>query len=205
MTSSDSPKAPIKTRYHHGDLRQALIAATHELLVEQGAENFTLADACRRAGVSTAAPYKHFRDRQEILEEIVEQGFNDLHERSGEAIMKSGPGTLDGIVAMGQAYVAFAVAQPAVFRLMFGQNAALKKAKDVTDSGHECFAGVIDQVALFCAQNKVQGDAKSIALALWTFVHGAACLLIDEDYATIAPELDVDALIKAFGPKLLAG
>ncbi len=205
MTANETPKSGTKTRYHHGDLRQALIAATRELLVERGAANFTLADACRLAGVSTAAPYKHFRDRLEVLEEIAEQGFNDLRERSGAAIATSGPGTLEGIIAMGQAYVAFAVAEPAVFRLMFGQNPALKKAKDVSDSGHACFAGVIDQVALFCSQNAVQGDAKAIALTLWTFVHGAACLLIDDDYQQVAPGLDVEALIRTAAPKLLVG
>ena len=57
-----------KAKYHHGDLREALLAASYELVAQQGAENFLLADACRRAGVSTAAPYKHFRDRDEILE-----------------------------------------------------------------------------------------------------------------------------------------
>src|SRR5258706_11050445 len=56
-----------KKRFHHGDLREALIAAMRELLIEHGPDGFTLADACRRAGVTTAAPYKHFRDKQEIL------------------------------------------------------------------------------------------------------------------------------------------
>ena len=59
-----------KDNYHHGGLRDALIAAAREQIAEHGADNFSLADACRRAGVSTAAPYKHFRDRDEILEEV---------------------------------------------------------------------------------------------------------------------------------------
>jgi AcrR family transcriptional regulator len=72
MSASPPTGAAVrKPRYHHGDLRQALIDASHQLLVEKGAENFSLADACRVAGVSTAAPYKHFRDKLEILEAIV--------------------------------------------------------------------------------------------------------------------------------------
>ena len=75
-------KGRRKARYHHGELREALIGATRELVEERGAENFTLADACRVAGVTTAAPYRHFRGKQEILEEIASRGFDELSNRS---------------------------------------------------------------------------------------------------------------------------
>ena len=205
MADAETSQASRKRRYHHGDLRETLIEATRELLVEKGADGFTLADACRRAGVTTAAPYKHFRDKSEILEEIVERGFDELTVRSRAAVEAHGPGTLGGIVAMGQAYVAFAVAETAVFRLMFGQSTAVKRAQDVEDSGRACFAGVIAQVELFCAQGQVPGDAKTLALELWTFVHGAACLLIDQDYDKVAPGLDVSRLVAEVTPRLLAG
>src|SRR5215475_4927180 len=110
-----------KARYHHGELREALIAATRQLVMERGAENFTLADACRVAGVTTAAPYRHFRSKQEVLEEIASGGFDQLKSEALAVIAEKGPGTLEAIVAMGQAYVAFAVNETAVFRLMFGQ------------------------------------------------------------------------------------
>src|SRR5215510_13890148 len=82
-----------KKSFHHGDLREALIAATRELLIERGPDGFTLADACRRAGVTTAAPYKHFRDKQEILEEIVARGFDQLRESNASAVAAKGSGT----------------------------------------------------------------------------------------------------------------
>ena len=88
-----------KKRFHHGDLREALIAATRELLIEHGPDGFTLADACRRAGVTTAAPYKHFRDKQEILEEIVLRGFAELTAANTKAVAEGGPGTIAGITA----------------------------------------------------------------------------------------------------------
>ena len=75
-----------KARYHHGELREALIGATRQLVEERGAENFTLADACRVAGVTTAAPYRHFRGKQEILEEIASRGFDELRKRSMAAV-----------------------------------------------------------------------------------------------------------------------
>lgn len=193
-----------KQRYHHGDLKEALVTASLELVRENGAEQFSLADACRRAGVSTAAPYKHFRDRDEVLEIIVSRGFQELSDRSMEAVRAHGVGTLEGIVAMGRAYVAFAVAEQALFRLMFGQRPRVKSAEAVMEDGHSCFGSVIEQVGIYCDRNTVQGDAKRIAVRLWTFVHGAASLLIDEDYAVVAPELDVDGMIAEVTPKLLS-
>jgi AcrR family transcriptional regulator len=193
-----------KAHYHHGKLREALIRATRRLVEERGAENFTLADACRVAGVTTAAPYRHFRGKQEILEEIASRGFDELKKRSMAVVAAKGEGTLDGIIAMGQAYVAFAVEETAVFRLMFGQEPSLKNAEHVVGTGQACFAKVIDQVALYCKSNKVPGDAQEIALKLWTFVHGAASLLIDQDYKTVAPQIDVNQLIASATPGLLA-
>jgi len=194
---------PAKAQYHHGDLRQALIDATRSLVAERGAENFSLADACRLAGVTTAAPYKHFRDKQEILEAIVEQGYENLAAETMAATVAAGEGTLAGMIAMGQAYVNFAREQPAVFRLMFGQNPAIKRAEDVEETGRACLRNVIAQVALYCERQKLAGDARVIALELWTFVHGAACLLIDADYEKVAPGLDVDALVAGVAPRLL--
>jgi AcrR family transcriptional regulator len=205
MTQDDTTGFRGKGRYHHGELREALIAAARRLVVEQGAENFSLADACRLAGVSTAAPYRHFRDKDEILEEIVARGFDDMSHRSGRALMEKGAGTLEGIIAMGHAYIEFAVSETAIFRLMFGQDPTLKQAVAVRDQGHACFAEVIRAVEAYCAANGVDGDARMIAVKLWTFVHGAASLLIDGDYAVVAPEIDVHAMIAAATPGLLRG
>jgi len=193
-----------RTRYHHGELREALIAATRKLVEERGAENFTLADACRVAGVTTAAPYRHFQGKQEILAEIASRGFDELKSGAMAVVAEKGEGTLEGIIALGQAYVAFAVRETAVFRLMFGQEPSLKKAKPVVGTGQDCFVHVINQVALYCKRNKVRGDAQEIALKLWTFVHGAASLLIDQDYEAVAPGIDVNKLIAAATPGLLA-
>jgi AcrR family transcriptional regulator len=193
-----------KARYHHGELREALITATRKLVEERGAENFTLADACRAAGVTTAAPYRHFQGKQEILAEIASRGFDDLRSRAMAVVAQKGEGTLDTIIALGQSYVAFAVTETAVFRLMFGQEPSLKKAKHVVGTGHDCFAHLIHQVALYCKRNNVRGDAQEIALKLWTFVHGAASLLIDQDYEAVAPGLDVNRLIAGATPGLLA-
>lgn len=192
-----------RDRYHHGDLRESLIAATHALLIEKGAEHFTLADACRRAGVTTAAPYKHFRDKQEILEIICERGFEKLRGTMRAAVESRGPGTLEALEEMGRSYVRFARDEPNMFRLMFGQNADLKQAKAVDDAGTGCFGYLIEQVTLYTQKEGHNADPGSQAVRLWTFVHGAACLLIDGDYEKVTPGLDVEALIDGSARRLL--
>jgi len=194
---------PAKSAYHHGDLKEALVQAAYQLVSKNGAENFALADACRLAGVSTAAPYKHFRDRNEVLELVIERALDEMDRRSMAAVEKAGAGTLAGIVAMGHAYLRFAVDEQRLFRLMFGQHPVLKQAKTVEENGAKCFGNVIEQVSIYCARNGVDGDPSVIAVRLWTFVHGAASLLIDEDYQVVAPDLDVEAMIAEVAPHLL--
>src|SRR5262249_61455069 len=141
---------------------------------------------------------------EQILAEMAWGGFEELEAKGKAGGGAKGEGTLDAIVAMGQAYVAFAVEQTAVFRLMFGQEPSLKKAEPVLGTGHACFAHLIDQVALYCKRSKIRGDAQELALRLWTFVHGAASLLIDQDYAAVAPQIDVDHLVASATPALLS-
>jgi AcrR family transcriptional regulator len=203
MAQQHADQARRKGAYHHGELRDALVRATRQLVEERGAENFTLADACRIAGVSTAAPYNHFRDKNEILQELIVQGFDQMAAERRAAVERFDKGSLEGIVAMGQSYIEFAMRETGMFRLMFGQNPILKSAANVQDRGRACFSGVIEDVATFCSVNGVKEDAGAIALSLWTFVHGAASLLIDEDYEKVAPGLDVNALVARAAPRLL--
>lgn len=204
MTTTATPNdVRRKGAYHHGELRHALVRATRQLVDERGAENFSLADACRLAGVSTAAPYNHFRDKNEILQELIVQGFEQMSVQRRAAMAEHPPGSLEGIVAMGHAYVAFAREETGLFRLMFGQNPHLKNAQIVQDRGQDCFRGVIEDVAAFCNTNGVAGDARMLALDLWTFVHGAASLAIDGDFDKVAPQLNVEDLIADATPRLL--
>lgn len=195
MQSDDKSDPANRTSYHHGDLREALIGAVQQLIEEDGAENFSLADACRRAKVSTAAPYKHFKDRDEILEIIVMRAFDEMADHAVAEIEKHGPGTTESMVALGKSYVGFATTRPALFRLMFGQNPKINQAGDVQDEGRRCFGRVIEQVAIYCRSNNLEADALNIATRLWTFVHGMASLIIDEKYQNVVPNLDLDVML----------
>lgn len=192
-----------KTKYHHGDLREALIMAAYAAVNEDGADIFSLSDACKRAGVSTAAPYRHFKSREEILAEVTSRGFRTMTEDARQAVEANGEGTLEAIIAMGQAYVAFAVKNQGVFALMFGRGPAMADAENVAKTGTECFGYLIAQIKQYCARHGFKRNADEIAVDLWTFVHGASALLTDGKYERVTPGLDVDQLIARATPLLV--
>jgi AcrR family transcriptional regulator len=193
----------VKTSYHHGELRQALIDAARRLIAERQGNDFSLSDACRRAGVSTAAPYRHFADKTEIINEVVAQGFVDMADRFRAATAAFPAGAADRIVAVGQVYLAFAIQEPALFRMMFSQKPNLSGEDIVTTQGRACFGYVLQEVIDYCAFHRVAGNAQMIAMQLWTLVHGAASLTIDGDYAKVAPDLSVSTMIEEGAQKLL--
>jgi AcrR family transcriptional regulator len=204
MTVLPEEQVHIKTRYHHGGLREALISAALQLVIERGAENFSLADACRVAGVSTAAPYRHFRDREELMAEVAARGFEALSENNMRAAEAHEEGSVEAIVAIGQAYLKFAVNQQSLFRLMFGQDPSLADIETVAEKGRVCFGKLIAQITRYCEINEIQGDANAIALKMWTFVHGASSLLIDGKYDLMAPGTDINEMIALTVPLLLS-
>ncbi|CAN0513531.1 unnamed protein product, partial [Discosporangium mesarthrocarpum] len=164
---------------------------------------FSLADACRLAQVSTAAPYRHFKDRDEILAEVSARGFEAMTEIAVEAVEAEGEGTPEGIIAMGQAYVRFAVEQEGVFRLMFGGAPGLEDSEHVIERGNNCFGYLIQQIYAYCQSQGLEQDADAIAVKMWTFVHGASALLMDDKYEKVVPGLDVHQMIAEAVPLLL--
>ncbi len=192
-----------KSKYHHGDLRQALIAASYDLVNEQGADAFSLADACRLAKVSTAAPYRHFKDRDELMSEVCARGFAEMTQRAVAAVEACGEGTIEGITAMGQAYIGFAIEQEGIFRLMFGGSANLDEFEHVQEIGNNCFGYLIQQIVSYCAAQHIEQDAEAVAARMWTFVHGASALLMDNKYDKVTPELDVMKMVAEATPMLL--
>lgn len=111
-----------RATYHHGDLRHALINASVQLVLETGSEAFTLKDASRIAGVSVAAPYRHFSDKAELLFEVAEESFRMMGRAMEKALAGKELGTVEAITIQGQTYVQFAGRYPNLFRLMFGQH-----------------------------------------------------------------------------------
>lgn len=122
VTRPPASNLAARRGYHHGNLREALIEAARRLIAERGPAGFTLSDAAKLAGVSPAAPYRHFKDRQSLLREVASLGFAVLGERLGAAAAAGGGAS--GFNAMGRAYLAFARDEPAYYAAMFNTGMA---------------------------------------------------------------------------------
>ncbi len=105
--------------YHHGNLKEALLQAALNLIAQKGAAGFTFADAARMAGVSPAAPYRHFRDRDELLSSIAQRGFEQFEALLTQAWDDGRPDTVTAFERVGKAYLAFARNEPAFYSAMF--------------------------------------------------------------------------------------
>ncbi|MDX2191717.1 MAG: helix-turn-helix domain-containing protein [Gemmatimonadales bacterium] len=110
--------------YHHGNLPEALVLAARRLVRERGAKGFSLADVCRAAGVSVAAPYRHFASREELLAALAARGFEELG-AALSAALEEGDGIADALARMAGAYLAFARRRPAEYALMFANSAGV--------------------------------------------------------------------------------
>lgn len=170
---------PVKRRpvgHHHGDLRNALLRAALELVGERGPHGFTLAEASRRAGVSVAAPYKHFADREALLAELAAQGYREQSARFGAAIGGSaGPAEpVEQLASFAAAYVRFAADAPALFDVTF--NAGLDKSRypELAAAGDELSA-----VLLPVARRLAPGPehALDLLLRVAAAAHGTAVFL----------------------------
>ncbi|MDU8944992.1 TetR/AcrR family transcriptional regulator [Ovoidimarina sediminis] len=190
-----------KTRYHHGDLRQQLITATRALVEEKGPDGFSVSEACRAAGVSTAAPYKHFQDRTEILQAVAMEGFGEMTEAFHLALKDKPEGSLAAIAAIGIAYVRFAEANPEVFRMMF---AFKDKTEAMEASGMGCYGVLLGQIAAYLGQDEIDEAVLALGFPLWTFVHGLSFLSIDGKCETGKAVLTMEEMVVEATRRLLS-
>ena len=166
-------------RYHHGDLREALLAAGEAVLAERGLEDFTLRECARRAGVSHAAPAHHFGDAAGFLAELAAVGFDRLTAAMEERRAGSGPEPLAQLHAIGRGYIAFAVRNRALFQIMFRHDGTGVGSANLQRAGGAAF-GVLQaaMARVLAAHRPAQAPLPSLALA-WSAVHGFATLLIE--------------------------
>ncbi len=163
--------------YHHGNLRDALVEAARQLLTERGAQGFTLVDAARRAGVSAAAPYRHFRDKEALLAEVALGGFKDFAARQKGALA----GHADPIAAfraMGLAYLAFAQEQPGAYAAMFmGTHASETAPMELGTMPESGFEALIKALRPLVGDPPPKGvDPLKLACQVWALSHGVAML-----------------------------
>lgn len=164
--------------YHHGNLKPALLDASLALIRTVGPGAFTLREVARRAGVSHNAPYRHFRDRGELLAALAADGFNRLTKSMTDAA-KGGSGALDRLRLSGRGYVQFALRYPQHFAVMFETPKRLDTYADAQAGGERAFATLVGYVEECQSVGALRpGDSKSLALIAWSMVHGVAKLAI---------------------------
>lgn len=193
-----------KTAYHHGDLRAQLLNATKRLVEEKGPDRFSISEACRAAGVSTAAPYRHFSDKREMLVAVAMEGMERLRDDLQAAVGRHAEGTIDGITALGIAYVDFAGREPGVFRLMFGLTRDHGKHEPMMALGHETFGVLLRQLTIFLAKPEIDDEVTRLGFMLWTSVHGMSFLLIDDKVDVVQFPLEMNDLIGEMTARILA-
>jgi AcrR family transcriptional regulator len=178
--SDPAPEAaPVPRRYHHGDLRAALLEAAETELAAQGVERFSLRAVAKRAGVSHAAPAHHFGDANGLLTALAVEGYHRFLATQRVHEAAAPPGQPDRIVAAGQGYVAFATSHPALFRLMFASDRPDRSDPALQRAARAAHTHRLEQVAELHGLADASADpaARAHATALWATVHGLADLL----------------------------
>jgi len=166
---------PIGKRgYHHGNLRAALVNATRDLLAARGPQGFTLADAARKAGVSAAAPYRHFTDRDALMRAVANEGFILFGKRIFTATSEHCD-PREALAAMARAYLGFARTEPGYYAAMF---AFPKGDEALPDEEHDAaFKLLISTITSILAERRLPEQAAGpLAFRIWSLSHGVATL-----------------------------
>jgi AcrR family transcriptional regulator len=166
--------------YHHGNLRDALVAAALDLIAERGLASVTFADIARAAGVSAAAPYRHFRDLNALIAEVARQGFERFREDLEAGWDAGRPNAVAAIENCGRAYLRFARREPAAYAAMFDPGLPVADDPAVSDASARAFA-VLRRAADLAAASAAPGQrppAMMMALHIWSMAHGIATLFV---------------------------
>ena len=167
--------------YHHGNLREALIAAALDMIRASGPNGFTLAEVARSVGVSGAAPYRHFRDRNALIAEIAKQGFEKFAEELFAAWDEGRPNPVAAVEACARSYLGFARREPAFYAAMFEPGFPLEDDPALLTASERAF-GVLRLAADAVVRGMTQGKrppSLMVALHIWSMCHGVASLFIE--------------------------
>jgi AcrR family transcriptional regulator len=170
--------------YHHGRLKDALLDAARSLVAERGPAGFTLSEAAKMVGVTAAAPYRHFSDRNDLMSELARRGFEAFAERLEKAWDNGQPDPTAAFRRMGGAYLDFAREEPGLYSAMFGNVQALN-----TPSSGAAADKALAMIHYACAAVLRQygapdAGARDLALQVWAFSHGVAQLALSGHFQT---------------------
>jgi len=169
-----------KAAYHHGDLRRALIESALSLMAEKSAASLSLREVARRAGVSHAAPYRHFADKDALLAAVAEEGFC-VFGRQLAAAAAAVEDPLARLKAIGIAYVHYALAHPIHYRVMFGSyDVTASGTPTLVEASQRSYDVLLQAIRAAQSADVVRpGEPQILSMAAWSLTHGLAMLLLE--------------------------
>jgi AcrR family transcriptional regulator len=185
--------------YHHGNLKEALIRAALDLIAKRGPAGFTFAEAARSAGVSPAAPYRHFRDRDELIADVARRGFERFEVELDRAWNNGQPNPLTAFENVGKAYLAFARNEPAYYSAMFEAGLPLEIYPELQQAGDRAF-GILRNASEALTEGLPKGSrppALMMGLHIWALSHGIASLFGRGDAARRKLPMSPEDLLEA--------
>jgi AcrR family transcriptional regulator len=190
---------PPPRGYHHGNLKETLIRAALDLIARKGPSGVTFAEAARFAGVSPAAPYRHFRDRDELLANVALRGFTLFEAALTRAWNDGQPDAFAAFERMGRAYLEFARTEPAYYSAMFEAGVPLEISQELRDAGERAFTVIRTAAERLVAQLPAarRPPALMVALHVWAMAHGIASLFGRGDAGRRRVPMSPDELLEA--------
>jgi AcrR family transcriptional regulator len=204
MSNSRSKKAG---KYHHGDLRQALVHAALRELERGRTEDLSLRALARTLGVSPRAPYRHFATKESLLAAVAVEGLRRWEAFVTPRVEAAGPSPVARLCAISEAYVLFAVEHPAAFRVMYAPYATVEEdAPELVRARKEGHRAALDVVIAGQKAGLLRGgEPMQLALALWTSMHGLAVLLTEGQLGRYDRPIDAAKLSALVSRLLLEG
>jgi AcrR family transcriptional regulator len=185
--------------YHHGNLKEALIRAALELIAKKGPAGFTFAEAARWAGVSPAAPYRHFRDRDELLADVARRGFEEFAIALERAWNGGAPQPFAAFERLGKAYLEFARKEPAYYSAMFEAGVPHDISPELAAAGDRAFSIIRTASETLIARMPAgkRPPALMVALHVWSLSHGIASLFSRGDEGRRTLPMTPEELLEA--------
>lgn len=185
-----------REQYHHGNLREALIQAALVLIAERGISGFAVAELARAVGVSAAAPYRHFRDRDAVLAEVARRGFEALEADLGAALIARPADPVAALEACAQAHLAFAGRESPVYGAMFDPHFPIAAHPDLARARDAALAVLRVAAQAACDRSRAarRPPARMVALHIWALTHGIATLYLGPSGTGQLPMTPADLL-----------
>jgi len=199
MSWSRKSRGSERRGYHHGNLREALIKAALDLIATKGPAGFTFAEAARSAGVSAAAPYRHFRDRDALMADIARRGYERFEAELLNAWNDGLPDPVTAFHNVGRAYLNFARTEPAYYAAMFESGLPPDLDPELEQAGSRAFTVLRRASESVCGKlpEAKRPPAMMMALHVWSLCHGTASLFARGDAARRKLPMTPEELLEA--------